>query len=89
MDCPECGAALGRDCVMDIGVVLTPVYRGDLAVSYLCKKCSSLVEMRYRRVVKHAGDLSRILLASEPPCLARRYEDIVWEHQHGQDHSRQ
>ena len=89
MDCPECGARLGCDSVMDLGVVFTPVYRGDLAVSYLCKKCSSLIEMRYRSAVKHLNDLSYMLMGGDPPCPAKRYEDVVWEHQHGQDHSRQ
>jgi len=88
MDCPECGARLSRDCVLDVGVVLTPVYWGDLAVSYLCKKCSSLIEMRYRAVVKDVSGLSAILLAPEPPCKAKLYEDVVWEHHHGQDHGR-
>jgi hypothetical protein len=63
--CPDCGCDCGISAIMDISVLLTPKFFGNVAVGVLCPRCDTLSEFHYREAAPDA-DLRRFLSLSSP-----------------------
>ena len=67
--CPECEFNCGHAAIMDISVILTPKFFGNVSVGLLCPECSTCSEFHFREAAPDA-DIKRFLSLLAPPSPA-------------------
>jgi len=77
VECGSCKSRVGTKSILSIGIDMTPKMFGNLAVSYLCGGCSSLIEMHFVKAVMGTVDIASVLGADEPPSEPVSYVDLV------------
>jgi hypothetical protein len=73
----QCGAHVGIDEIIGIGVELNPKMFGNMSVSYVCDQCSSLIEMHYVKAIADPGDFAYVLSGDEAPSEPVDHRTLV------------